>query len=76
MLPTRLPPMRLGSRDHPFVDGNKRTAFVAAELLMALKGKDLDADDGACVVTMLAVAAGQMDEATYARWLRDHARPR
>lgn len=64
------------ARNHPFVDGNKRTAFVAAELFMALNGMDLDADDGACVMAMLAVAAGQMDEATFARWLRDHARPR
>jgi death-on-curing protein len=64
------------ARNQPFVDGNKRTAFVAAELFLALNGMDLHADDGACVVTMLAVAAGQLDEATFARWLRDHARPR
>jgi death-on-curing protein len=61
------------ARNHPFVDGNKRTAFVAAELFLALNGLALDAEDGACVVTMLAVAAGQMDEATFARWLRAHS---
>jgi death on curing protein len=64
------------ARNHPFVDGNKRTAFVAAELLLALNGMALNVDDGACVLTMLAVAAGQMDEATFARWLRDHNAPR
>ena len=64
------------ARNHPFVDGNQRTAFVAAELLLALNGMDLHADDGACVLTMLAVAAGQMDEATFARWLRNHSAPR
>jgi len=64
------------ARNHPFIDGNKRTAFVAAELFLALNGLDLHADDGACVVTMLAVAAGQMDEATFARWLREHSQPR
>jgi death-on-curing protein len=64
------------ARDHPFVDGNERTAFVAAALLLALNGLDLRADDGACVVTMLAVAAGRMDEATFARWLREHSAPR
>jgi death on curing protein len=64
------------ARNHPFVDGNKRTAFVAAELLLALNGMALIVDDGACVLTMLAVAAGQMDEATFARWLRDHNAPR
>jgi len=64
------------ARNHPFVDGNKRTAFVAAELFLALNGLDLNAEDGACVVTMLAVAAGQMDEATFARWLRAQSAPR
>ncbi len=64
------------ARNHPFVDGNKRTAFVAAELFLALNGLDLHADDGACVVTMLCVAAGQVDEMTFARWLRENARPR
>ncbi len=60
------------ARNHPFVDGNKRTAFVAVELFLALNGLELLADDGACVLTLLAVAAGQMDEAAFARWLRDH----
>ena len=64
------------SRNHPFIDGNKRTAFVAAELFLALNGIEMNADDGACVMTMLAVAAGQMDEATFARWLREHSAPR
>lgn len=64
------------SRNHPFVDGNKRTAFVAAELFLALNGLELKADDAACVMTMLAVAAGRMDEATFVRWLRDHSAPR
>jgi death-on-curing protein len=64
------------ARNHPFVDGNKRTAFVAAELFLALNGLELHADDSACVVTMLAVAAGQIDEATFARWLREHSAAR
>ena len=58
------------------MDGNKRTACVAAELFLVLNGLDLNADDGACVLTMLAVAAGQMDEATFARWLRAHSAAR
>lgn len=64
------------ARNPPFVDGNKRTAFVAAELFLALNGLELNADDGECVVTMLAVAAGQTDEATFARWLRAHTAAR
>jgi death-on-curing family protein len=45
------------ARNHPFVDGNKRTAFVAAELFLMLNGHELAADDAACVLTMLAVAS-------------------
>jgi death-on-curing protein len=64
------------ARNHPFVDGNKRTAFVAVELFLALNGFVLLAEDGACVLTMLAVAAGQMDEVAFARWLRQHTAAR
>jgi death on curing protein len=62
--------------NHPFVDGNKRTAFVAVELFLELNGFELQASDADCVMTMLAVAAGQMDEAAFARWLRQHTRER
>jgi death-on-curing protein len=64
------------ARNHPFIDGNKRTAFVAAELFLALNGYDLTADDVSCVRTMLALAAGELGEAEYAVWLRAHLRPR
>ena len=62
-------------KNHPFVDGNKRTAFVAVELFLELNGLELTASDADCVLTMLAVAAGQMDEAIFARWLRQHSSP-
>jgi death-on-curing protein len=58
------------ARNHPFVDGNKRTAFVSVELFLRLNGFRLSANDSACVLTMLAVAAGEMDEASFADWLR------
>lgn len=64
------------ARNHPFIDGNKRTAFVATELLLALNGMELLANDADCVTTMLAVAAGELDEAAFARWLRQHTQPR
>lgn len=64
------------ARNHPFVDGNKRTAFVAAELFLALNGFELTAEDTDCVLTMLALAAGELDEAAFAAWLRRHAQPR
>ncbi|MEQ1804849.1 MAG: type II toxin-antitoxin system death-on-curing family toxin [Burkholderiaceae bacterium] len=62
------------ARNHPFIDGNKRTAFVAVELFLDLNGFELTAGDADCVLTMLAVAAGQVDEAEFAQWLRQHSR--
>lgn len=64
------------AKNHPFVDGNKRTAFVAMELFLALNGTELTAGDTDCVLTMLAVAAGDMDESTLADWLRRNSAPR
>ena len=61
------------SRNHPFIDGNKRTGFVATELFLALNGWTLHATDADCVLTMLAVAAGDITEAAFADWLRQHA---
>ena len=61
------------SRNHPFLDGNKRTAFVAVELFLQLNGFDLEADDAACVLMMLRVAAGDVSEADFAAWIRGHA---
>ena len=64
------------SRNHPFIDGNKRTGFVAAELFLSLNGLNLGADDANCVITMLGVAAGEVSEDDFAAWLRQHCRPR
>lgn len=58
------------ARNHPFFDGNKRTAFVAVELFLSVNGFELLADDMSCVLTMLAVAAGELDEASFAGWIR------
>lgn len=64
------------AKNHPFVDGNKRTAFVAMELFLFLNGYDLNADDADCILTMLAVAAGEMAEADFAAWIRTHSAAR
>jgi len=64
------------ARNHPFIDGNKRTAFVAVELFLALNGWDLLASDADCIVTMLGVAAGDLEESVFAAWLRGHIAPR
>jgi death on curing protein len=64
------------AKNHPFVDGNKRAAFLAVGLFLAINGWRLTAPQADATLTMLAVAAGQMDEATFARWLRQHSRAR
>lgn len=64
------------SRNHAFIDGNKRTAFVAVELFLALNGFDLVASDADCVMNMLDVAAGEIEEVAFANWIRSHIQPR
>ena len=64
------------ARNHPFVDGNKRTAFVAMELFLDRNGHALVADDVECVLVMLAVAEGKLDETGFADWIRSHTQPR
>ena len=62
--------------NHPFVDGNKRTAFVAVEAFLLLNGLELAAGDAEAVVVMLDLAAGGLPEEGFAAWLRDNTRPR
>lgn len=59
-------------RNHPFIDGNKRTGYVAAELFLALNGYAMTASDESATLTTLALAAGDLDEAPFAAWLRRH----
>jgi death on curing protein len=58
------------ARNHPFLDGNKRTAFVVMELFLNLNGWTLDADDAVCISMMLTLAAGKLSEEMLAKWLR------
>lgn len=60
------------ARNHPFVDGNKRTAAVVAETFLALNGYGLDASDAEVVVAFLALAAGELTEGELADWFRQH----
>lgn len=64
------------ARDHPFVDGNKRVAFVALELFLALNGLDFVADDTECLAVMLDLAAGELGEEELAAWVRTRVRRR
>ena len=54
----------------PFVDGNKRTALVVSELFLALNGYQLTASDADCVLTFLALAAGELGEDGLTEWFR------
>ena len=58
------------ARNHPFIDGNKRSAFVACELFLMANGFELTADDVACIDKMVALAAGTLSEADFAAWIR------
>ena len=62
------------ARNHPFIDGNRRTALVAVELFLALNDAVLLAPDADCVCTILDLAAGKITEANFGAWIREHAR--
>lgn len=58
------------ARNHPFVDGNKRTAWLLAVTFLDLNGFDLEADMVEALQVMLALAEGRLDEREFADWLR------
>lgn len=61
------------AKNHPFVDGNKRAAFLAVGLFLYLNGMRLQASQADATLAMLAVAASDMSEEAFAAWLRAHA---
>jgi death-on-curing protein len=64
------------AKNHPFIDGNKRVAFLAVGLFLAINGFRLSANQVDATRTMLGVAAGDVDEAALALWIRAHMKPR
>ncbi|HMT44790.1 MAG TPA: type II toxin-antitoxin system death-on-curing family toxin [Chakrabartia sp.] len=60
------------ARNHPFIDGNKRTAAVVSETFLMLNGYGLTATDAELVVAFLALAAGELSEDELADWFRLH----
>lgn len=60
------------ARNHPFVDGNKRVAFVAMMLFLRKNGIRFSPDPAEATAIMLALAAGQVDEAGLTRWIEDN----
>jgi death on curing protein len=61
------------AKNHPFVDGNKRAAFLATGLFLYLNGYRLEATQADATITMLAVATGDITEDAFADWLRLHS---
>ncbi len=64
------------SRTHPFLDGNRRTAWVVAETFLLKNGYELPASDPESLPVMLAVAGGSVAEKDFALWLRGQIRRR
>ena len=62
-------------RNHPFVDGNKRTGLMAAYVFLRLNGYRLNASEAEAVVAFQDLAAGEVDEATLAKWIEVNAAP-
>ena len=64
------------ARNHPFRDGNKRVAFVAAVTFLGLNGLDFVAPEDEVVERMLSLASGELDEEQLAQWIRSRIQPR
>jgi death-on-curing protein len=63
------------ARNHAFIDGNKRTAFVVAAVFLLDNGVELDATEEDATLATYAMAEGQTTEQDYAQWLREHCVP-
>ena len=59
------------ARSHPYADGNKRIAFLAASVFLELNGYDVDRDDAEVIAVMTALADGSFGEEPLAQWFRD-----
>jgi death-on-curing protein len=63
-------------KNHPFVDGNKRTGFTIAVMFLEINGLTFGASEADATIQTLALAAGELSEAGYAAWLKAHSRKR
>jgi death-on-curing protein len=62
-------------KNHPFLDGNKRTGFVVAVLMLELNGYHFHSQEADAALRTLALAAGEMTESAYAAWLKKNSDP-
>ena len=63
------------ARNHPFIDGNKRTALVASRTFLLINGYQVNAEKADLLKTFLALAAGELGEDDLAAWLRRYGIP-
>jgi len=63
------------TKNHGFVDGNKRVGFMAAYVFLGLNGIEIDAPEPEVVLIMTELASGGLSEAELASWLRTHSKP-
>jgi death-on-curing protein len=63
-------------QNHPFVDGNKRAGFLAGVMFLELNGFDFIASEEDVIQSVLALAAGDIDETGYSAWLRSNVKRR
>ena len=63
-------------KNHPFIDGNKRTGFAVAIVFLELYGYHFEATEADATIRTLALAAGAMTEAAYAEWIKAHTQKR
>ena len=60
------------ARNHPFIDGNKRTSLLSLYTFLGLNGIDFDVPEAEAATIILALAAGEVSEDSLARWIRDN----
>ena len=63
-------------RNHPFIDGNKRTSFLAAYAFLYVNGIEIVASEAEVIVQCLSLAAGEIDDTEFAAWLRENVQVR
>lgn len=60
------------ARNHPFIDGNKRAAFMSLVVFLSLNGLELEANEAEATVVTLAMAAGELSDEEFTDWVRAH----
>ena len=60
-------------KNHPFVDGNKRVAFVLMDIFLQKNGREIIANEEDAYTTMMSLASGKLSKARLSKWLKEHS---